>query len=233
MGKTMAGKSRPEPADEAGSRGRRRRSAEEIRGRLLRAAREEFSSKSFAGATTAAIARRAEVAEVQMFRYFPSKAELFREAIFAPLIDHFRSFNAEHATKALDEESARERALLYIVELQAFLEEHAGELISLFVAQTFDGTASRPAGAGVEDLQSYFSESVARMSERSRPAATIDPGKIVRVAFGTLLGCLTYRDWLFPDAASEQEGIDEAIREFILQGVGPLTDPRETDGNSP
>lgn len=226
----MVGKSKPVSESQARSPGRRRRSAEEIRARLLNAAREEFSNKSFAGATTAAIARRAEVAEIQMFRYFPSKAELFREAIFAPLIDHFRSFNAEHGRKAVDEESAKEQAQLYIAELQAFLEEHARTLISLFVAQTFESKALKPAKLGVEDLQSYFSESITRMSERSRPTGPIDPEKIVRVAFGTLLGCLTYRDWLFPDADQERDDIDEAIREFILQGVGPLTDPVETDG---
>jgi len=196
----------------------------------LRAAREEFSSKSFAGATTAAIARRADVAEVQMFRYFPSKADLFREAIFAPLLDHFRSFNAEHGPKAVDEASTRQHALLYIDELQGFLEKHRGALISLFMAQAFEDPAIPRAEQGVADLQAYFSESVARMSKRSGPHGGSDPEKTVRVAFATLLGCLTYRDWLFPNAAIEREEIDAAIREFILLGVGPLSLADESAG---
>jgi AcrR family transcriptional regulator len=219
----MAGKSEQPSGRRMSSGGRRRRSAEEIKDRLLSAARAEFGSKSFTGATTAAIARRADVAEVQMFRYFPSKADLFHEAVFAPLIEHFRCFNDEHANKALDEESAREQALLYITELQEFLGKHARELVSLFVAQTFEDGARQPPQAGIEDLQSYFSESVSRMSQRSRPAGPIDPEMIVRVAFGTLLGCLTYRHWLFSDEAGDKGEIDEAIRKFILQGVGPLT----------
>jgi len=226
----MGAKSEQAPARRGGYRKRRRRSAEEIRGRLLSAAREEFGARSFSGATTAAIARRAGVAEVQMFRYFPSKAALFREAMFAPLIDHFRSFNAQHAAKAVDEDSAREHARLYIVELQAFLEEHARDLFSLAAAQRFEGKEVRAPGPGIADLQSYFSESVEQMSRRSRPASAIDPEKLVRVAFGTLLGCLTYRDWLFPCAPEEAGEFDEAVREFILQGVGPLTDPGARDG---
>ena len=230
MGRTTAAGSRPPSAHGAK---RKRRSAEEIKDRLLSAAREEFGQKSFSGATTAAIAKRADVAEVQMFRYFPSKAELFRESMFAPLVDHFQAFNAEHASKAVDEESAREHALLYIVELQAFLAEHARDLISLFAAQAFEDKATETAGPGISELQSYFSESVACMSERSRPAGMIDPEKLVRVAFGTLLGCLTYREWLFPEAPDRAEEIDEAVREFILQGVGPLVGKPEDGGAKP
>ncbi|MDG2004939.1 MAG: helix-turn-helix domain containing protein [Novosphingobium sp.] len=226
----MAGISKPVSSSPPVPTGRRRRSSEEIRGLLLNAAREEFSNKSFAGATTAAIAKRAKVAEIQMFRYFPSKAALFREAIFAPLIDHFRSFNAEHGSMAVDEESAREHAGLYIAELQAFLEEHAKSLISLYVAQTFEDASVQPTKTGVEDLQAYFSESVARMSESSRPSGEVDPELTVRVAFGTLLGCLTYSDWLFPDGATKRGAIDKAISEFILQGVGPLAGPAESGG---
>ena len=129
----MAGKSEQPSGRRMSSGGRRRRSAEEIKDRLLSAAREEFGSKSFTGATTAAIARRADVAEVQMFRYFPSKADLFHEAVFAPLIEHFQCFNDEHANKALDEESARvlrdvlarergERSILLVSHNPEFLE---------------------------------------------------------------------------------------------------------------
>ena len=45
---------------------------------------------------TAAISRRAEVAEIQMFRYFPSKFALFEQAVMAPLRAHFARFNADH-----------------------------------------------------------------------------------------------------------------------------------------
>ncbi|MCX7863600.1 MAG: TetR/AcrR family transcriptional regulator [Novosphingobium sp.] len=223
---------RPAPCRRAQKDGRRRRSAEEIRDKLLRAAREEFAARSFAGARTAAIARRADVAEIQMFRYFPSKADLFHEAIFAPLIEHFRAFNAQHGKHSLDEPGARKHAAIYITELQAFLEKQARSMISLLVAQLYEGRSIGSTRLGIAELQAYFSESARCMSQRSRTSARVDPDKLVRVAFGTLLGCLTYRDWLFPDASSEREQIDEAIRAFILQGVGPLVGPMADDGQS-
>ncbi len=60
--------------------------------RIIRAAADEFKASGFTGATTAAIARNAEVTEAQLFRYFASKAELFRESVFKPLNQHFLDF---------------------------------------------------------------------------------------------------------------------------------------------
>jgi AcrR family transcriptional regulator len=201
------------------SRGRRkRRPPAEIRRRLLDSAREEFNARGFTGATTAAIARRADVAEIQMFRYFPTKAELFREAIFAPLVDHFRAFNAEHAPGATDEISMLDGARRYVAELLAFLEEHAGMLVSLFAAQSFGR------GQGSEGLQSYLDEAAVAMSRRLDKTTGMDAATFSRIAFGAVLGCVTYRDWLFPQGSAEPAKINAAITDFVLSGIGPHCD---------
>src|SRR5215831_20773880 len=84
---------------------RTKRSRAEVMERLLAGAREEFRRRGFAGATTAAIARNAAVTEAQLFRYFESKADLFREAVFEPLDKHFSEFNARYPTSAHSSES--------------------------------------------------------------------------------------------------------------------------------
>src|SRR5215831_2266036 len=84
---------------------RAKRSSAEVMERLLTAAREEFRRRGFAGATTAAIARNAAVTEAQLFRYFESKSDLFREAVFEPLDKHFSEFNARYPTSAHSSES--------------------------------------------------------------------------------------------------------------------------------
>jgi len=211
------------PAAKAVAGKRKRRTPSEIRTRLLRAAKAEFNKKGFAGATTAAIAKRASVAEIQMFRYFPSKADLFREAIFAPLKDHFRAFNAKHAPDAIDQESIRERARLYAAELQAFLTDNAGLLISLFVTQNYGPSKAGDTARTRDDLQAFFDECADIMSRRAGHASGTDPGTIVRIAFGALLGCITFKDWLFPNAADES-AIKEAMTDFVLAGIGPHSD---------
>lgn len=211
-------------ARENGDAGRRKRRApEEIRALLLAAAREEFKHRGFAGATTAAIARRADVAEIQMFRYYPSKAELFREAVFAPLIEHFRKFNERYSPTATDPDSIMAGARQYVRELQAFLGENAEMLVSLFVAQRYAAPGASETKP-LPDLQAYFEECAATMSQRSIAARSADPAMVVRVTFAALLGCITYRDWMFPDAAENRAEIDNVIMEFILAGIGPHSD---------
>src|SRR6267142_4699187 len=100
---------------------KKRRSTEENLDRIMRAAADEFEASGFTGATTAAIARRADVTEAQLFRYFASKAELFREAIFKPLNQHFVDFNARHLAAVDNMTSIRDKAHLYISELQQFI----------------------------------------------------------------------------------------------------------------
>jgi len=56
-------------------------SAEQTREKILDASLRLFSDKGFLGATTREIARQAGVAEVTLFRHFPTKAALFQEVI--------------------------------------------------------------------------------------------------------------------------------------------------------
>ncbi len=53
-----------------------RMSAAERREAILAAAVEEFAASGFAGATTAAIARRAGISQPYVFRFFPTKQDL-------------------------------------------------------------------------------------------------------------------------------------------------------------
>ncbi|BAZ10445.1 TetR family transcriptional regulator [Calothrix sp. NIES-4071] len=55
--------------------------AAQTRARLIKAATEVFASCGLAGATTREIARVAEVNEVTLFRYFPSKEQLLAAVI--------------------------------------------------------------------------------------------------------------------------------------------------------
>jgi len=56
-------------------------STEQTRDKILDAALRLFSQKGFLGATTRGIAREAGVAEVTLFRHFPTKEALFNEVI--------------------------------------------------------------------------------------------------------------------------------------------------------
>jgi AcrR family transcriptional regulator len=202
---------------------RKRRSSEEIKGRLVASAMEEFKRQGFSGATTAEIAHNAEVSETQLFRYFDSKVELFHEAISKPLNRHLQAFNAKHTPAATTSESIVEGARLYISELQQFLTEHEKMLMSLVVAQKY----SQPAAEGlaeIEGLQTYFERSAALMAKRAGSISELQSRLMVRVSFAAILGCIAFKECIFPAGVFSDEEISAAVSDFVLEGIGPSSD---------
>src|SRR5581483_5464192 len=64
---------------------RTRLRAEERREIIVEAARKVFLESGFAGARTRRIAEEAGITEALLYRFFPSKSEIFRAAVHEPL----------------------------------------------------------------------------------------------------------------------------------------------------
>ena len=199
---------------------RKRRSPDEIRARVLEAAAEMFETHGYGSATTAAIARQADVTEAQIFRYFASKAALFRAAIFTPLNAHFVDFQARqyHAAEA---GSFRDNARIYITELQAFIATHSRMLMSLVVAEAYDRRATGGV-EGLEGLGDYFARGAAMMYARmgdKADAARVAPEVMVRVSFAAVLGCALFGDWMFAQGPASPAQFDAAVIDFVIDGL--------------
>lgn len=197
---------------------RKRRSSEEVADRILEAAAEEFELAGYSGATTAAIARRAEVTEAQIFRFYQSKQDLFRAAIFTPLDRHLAAFHAANLAPAGDSETMRETSRRYINELQQFMEQHSGMLMSLIVASAYSPGSTDGVGE-LEGLRAYFDRGAAVMSQRIEGEAKVDPRLMVRVSFVAVLASLMFKDWLFPKGIAGDDAIREAIAAFVIDGI--------------
>jgi AcrR family transcriptional regulator len=207
---------------------RKRRSSGEIVARILEAASAEFERSGYVGATTAAIARQAEVTEAQLFRCFATKATLFQAAIFRPLNDHFCGFRSRAMGLADTTASSRDLAEQYIAELQQFIGEHSRMLMSLIVAQTYAATNSPNNSQGVgeiDGLAAYFDRGAAMMASRVAAPAAVDPQLMVRVSFAAVLASVTFKDWLFPLGLASDEQIAAAISAFVIDGIGANGDP--------
>lgn len=207
---------------------RKRRSSEDLLNLILEAAGEEFRQCGYAGATTAAIARRAEVTEAQLFRYFRSKSDLFREAIFKPLDLQLSAFFDSHSLDG-DVEAVRQSTALYIDELQRFVRENSRMLTSLVVAQTYDPEATQ-ANSAISSLGDYFDRGAAMMTSRLTGPARVDPKLMVRVSFAAVLACVMFKDWIFPPGLADEEQIRAAINDFVRDGIGanPEMGPLQT-----
>ena len=197
---------------------RKRRSSEEVADRILEAAAEEFEIAGYSGETTAAIARRAEVTEAQIFRFYGSKQELFRAAIFTPLNRHLMAFQESNEPKPGDAQSMREAARRYIVELQDFMEQHSRMFMSLVVASAYSPEATNPVGE-MEGLRAYFAQGTEVMTRRVGENPRVDPKLMVRVSFAAVLASLMFKDWLFPPGMASDEDIREAIVDFVIDGI--------------
>jgi AcrR family transcriptional regulator len=197
---------------------RKRRSRDDILDRIVRAAVEEFKRYGFTGTTTAAIARKAEVTEAQLFRCFGSKANLFREAIFKPLDAHFLKFIHENLSDDGANSSIREITYRYTAELQRFMREHSDALTSLIFAQNYDSAPAR----GVNEIQSlstYFDRCAAITEARMHGKPKFDLRMMVRVSFVAVLGCVMFKDWIFPPGLANDEDITAAVSNFVLSGA--------------
>jgi len=130
-------------------------------------ATESHRSRSggFAGTTTASIARKADVTEAQLFRYFGSKSNVFRETIFKPLEQTSASVRQRPHADFEKERAVRENTHLYTTELQRFISKHSQMLTSLVVAQTYDSGTGHGVGE-INSLDTYFDRAASMMTKR-------------------------------------------------------------------
>lgn len=216
-----------EPATqrEAKSRIRRkRRSPEEIMERLLNAAAEEFKNSGFAGATTAAIARKADVTEAQLFRYFPSKAALFNAAVVEPLNKRFLAFNESRLGLDPGLTDISTMAERYIDELQNFIHENADLFLSVLVAEAYEASSLEGINA-IGGLKDYFATGAKEMRKRVGNDPTIEPELMVRASFAAVLGNILFKEWLYPKKLASQSTVRKAITRFVIEGINANNDP--------
>jgi AcrR family transcriptional regulator len=197
---------------------RRRRSTAEIVERLLSAASEEFERNGYDRTKTATIAKKAAVTEALIFNHFGSKANLFQEAIFKPLNQHFLEFCKHHVVAPGDAQGLRTETAQYVKELHGFVEDHSRMLMSLVVEQLYASEMGQGIGA-IEGLEEYFSGTIAVTMERYSGTRAIDPDLLARISFATIFACAIFKDWLFANSPASEDEIRTAIGRFVMDGV--------------
>ena len=202
---------------------RKRRTTEEVIDRIIEAASEEFELNGYAGATTAAIARRAGVAEALIFTNFGSKAALFQKSIFGPLSAELVDFCASHMVDGHNQAEtfdAERRA--YIHQLQNFVKANSRKLASLVFVHLYGEDVQ---GIGnVSGLHEYFARASALADENVLKPPAVDPNLMSRTSFATIISCILFREWLFPEGLATDEQIDEAVMDQVIGGLR-INDP--------
>jgi AcrR family transcriptional regulator len=197
---------------------RKRRLTQDVIDRILRAASDEFEQHGYDGATTAAIARKANVVEPLIFTNFGSKSELFHASIFQPLDKHLIDFCAAHSTASPQSKKVREELTRkYIAELEEFIDKHSRKFISLFFEQTYRNTDHRL--DNIEGIQDYLSHAASLAIYVGEREPKIDLKVMARLSFATIFSCVIFRDWLFPKGVATKEEIFSSLIDFVVDGL--------------
>lgn len=196
--------------------------------RLVSAAEEEFTRCGYRGATTAAIAARAEVTEAQLFRYFDCKADLFRTAVSDPLNAAFADFNARQLADLPAPEDHQLATGRYIADLQRFIAGHKEKLLCMLAAEAYSHDGIRGVG-GLEALGEYFRRGAEVMAGHVDAPARVAPELMVRVSFAAVLANVLCRDWLYPRGIGGAKEIDAAIVDFVIDGLGANRGPQNSE----
>ena len=196
---------------------RKRRSPDEIKEKLLAAAKREFKKAGF-GATSAAIATEADVTEGQLYRYFNSKQDLFRQAVFQPLNQDLSEFSAQYLSQVSLMADKKDRISLYISGLQEFIHNHS-EIITVLAGAQYSGGEGLIPAKELDSLLSYFDLGTLMLESREGKNPEIAPKLMVKIIFSTVLSSAMFRDWLFPEDEADSGEVVDAIGNFLISGV--------------
>lgn len=214
---------RPNQKNEQPSTRRVRRSSEEVRARVLVAARDLFTERGYAAVTTQDIAARAGVVEPILFRHFGSKAGLLEHTFiedFSSFIDVFidRWQNKRQNTTLLSRTEDYIAGVLDLVaanrvSLTVLLAARAEESSSSSrIAQVLDGLFSRMLTMILADVAPYEP-----VTKRTRAVRTLR----LRMTFGLITSMVLLEDWLFasPEDRPDRDEMIKALVAYVTAGL--------------
>ncbi|MHB8695054.1 MAG: TetR/AcrR family transcriptional regulator [Solirubrobacteraceae bacterium] len=198
----------PDVPDAPGAPAKRRyRPEAETRALLIAAATELFSAQGYTETSTSQIAERAGVPEIALFRYFETKANLFRIAIFDPLGALIRRY-----AEQWNDLAAPGLSLLagdeFIDAFYHSMIEHRGALITLFTTrlrETADTESAREQQAAMSEILDPLTQAIQReITPEQHPG--VDVAVATRLTIAMIGGTVFFKDWLFPSDEDISDG---------------------------
>lgn len=216
----------PTPMPDPAATTRPRRKPGEARRDVVEAAREAFIAAGYHGASLRQIAIRAGTTQAVLYRYFPSKADLFRESVLKPfetfvnaLVDGWRaSTTADLATPEL--------IAGFTEELYDFTRSHRGLMLTLIAAEAHDDNLG--------DVRAAFSDTIQRVvaqvlaDREARGWTDIDAAVAAPLTMAMIIAAALLDEWLFPaaDRPDRERILTELTRYEIRAITGANPGPR-------
>jgi AcrR family transcriptional regulator len=209
-------KEAPKPAPQRATRRRRGEAAAE----LLEAAREVFNERGYAEASTREIAERADVSETLMFRYFGSKAGLFKAALVQPFLDFVDDFTETSANSSFDTEDDEVASRQFIGGLYDLFHKNRGLVAMFFAAEAM--LSSELAESGVLDDVATRMQALAEIGRKqTRLRHNVElarPWLTTRVTLSMVAGMATFGPSFYGKQRPSRAAIIEELTQVVLHG---------------
>ena len=200
----------------------RRRSTAEVRRLLIDASERIFRIKGFGRATIDEIADAAGVSLSVVFRHFPTKGDLFREALIAPFMESLQAFT--DAWKRSFAEPANEDQIMRVLigGLYDNLRSHDEAIAGLLTAQD-----SLDAGT-TDEIERLFSDVFAQLQNMGEQEADRRPwisaegmDLNARLLVGMVTATVVYRRWYLPGGRNRisRERLVTHMTNLMLYGL--------------
>ncbi|WP_370501060.1 TetR/AcrR family transcriptional regulator [Mycolicibacterium sp. jd] len=213
----------------------KRRSSTEVRQLLLDAGARVFREQGFQRATTDQIAEVAGVSMSVLFRHFPTKGDLFREAIIQPFIDSLAAFATTWRESFADPVDEAQIMRHIVAELYDSLRGHEDAVAALSRA---DGSLDEDTA---DEIAGLFDQCFAQMRDMGQAEAarrTWFSGEEMeltsRLLVALVTACVSHRRWFLPTGRQRlsRERIVDHITNLMVYGLrlGP-GEPNRLSGN--
>jgi AcrR family transcriptional regulator len=203
-----------------------RRSSEEVRNLLVKAAGELFGENGYSGVTTRQIAERAGVSEAILWRQFRTKAALFNVAVTEPIVEFLSDFveNFRSSAGLIEDEPLQppeHGAEMFFGGLYDVFRAEKSLIMTLLAARAFDPHILEAHGAGTAPLADVYN-AVSDFSGGilARHGIKVDINMVVRLSIGMILAAAVLDELVFPDGPkkSRDQVVDEMVR-LVFHGI--------------
>jgi AcrR family transcriptional regulator len=179
------------------------------------AARDVFNRKGYASASTREIAALAEVSETLIFRYFRTKAGLFREAMVQPFVAALDAQIARGRMRPTNTQLTFEDTREFVATMYDLYRDHRSLAAMVFAADAL--VESEIAETDMIDaVREAIDRFVAYASEEARAGGLdLDPAAhdlAIRGHMAMVAGVATFGSWYVGKRRSRRSVIDELTR---------------------
>ncbi|WP_257352030.1 TetR/AcrR family transcriptional regulator [Pseudalkalibacillus decolorationis] len=188
---------------------------------ILLAAVEVFAEKGYAGASTAEIAKRAEVAEGTIFRHYRTKKELLLSIVAPVMAKLVAPFLIEDIRKILDKDFPSYETFLraLIINRMEFLRRHFS-VVKIFMQEIpfHDELKENFRHYVIENVLTRFKQIVEHFQERGE-LIELPVMAIIRHTATSIGGLLIARFLIIPEEEWEEDRVIEETVQMILYGI--------------